>query len=258
MLPPWLRDSLRVILLVYAWWTIVVALVLVWFPAKPERGGAKKHPWRWVIVALPGVSYLFGAFFFVAHRKDRRVWIPAAMYIVLVAVGLAAAFEIIGPSAELKVGPRQTIVRDWRLDSGSSAKAARDPQLCLAMSGGGIRSAAFNMGVLRGLHELEFLDDVDVISAVSGGTYTLSWLMRQPFYADQNRPNSATAQVVARMFDPSGPYQKTLESSANLTPVVELPFTGLLGATLYQLPRALMWNDVTGANLFGPRMMYRT
>jgi predicted acylesterase/phospholipase RssA len=55
--------------------------------------------------------------------------------------------------------------------------AAQPPALCLAMSGGGTRSAAFQLGALQGLSELGLLDQVDVASAVSGGSYTLAWLV---------------------------------------------------------------------------------
>ncbi len=47
----------------------------------------------------------------------------------------------------------------------------------IAMSGGGIRSATFNIGVLQGLQELDLLRQVDYISTVSGGGFAGSWLM---------------------------------------------------------------------------------
>jgi patatin-like phospholipase len=47
---------------------------------------------------------------------------------------------------------------------------ARD-YLGLALSGGGIRSATFNLGMLQGLAELEVLQEVDYVSTVSGGGY---------------------------------------------------------------------------------------
>ncbi len=46
----------------------------------------------------------------------------------------------------------------------------------LALSGGGIRSATFNLGVLQGLAELGFLKKFDYLSTVSGGGYIGSWL----------------------------------------------------------------------------------
>ena len=45
----------------------------------------------------------------------------------------------------------------------------------LAFSGGGIRSATFNLGVLKALHELGVLKHVDYLSTVSGGGYIGAW-----------------------------------------------------------------------------------
>jgi Patatin-like phospholipase len=47
----------------------------------------------------------------------------------------------------------------------------------LAFSGGGIRSATFNLGVLQGLQELDLLRHIDYLSTVSGGGFIGSWLM---------------------------------------------------------------------------------
>jgi hypothetical protein len=53
------------------------------------------------------------------------------------------------------------------------------PLVGLALSGGGIRSAAFNLGVLQTLARTGMLDRVDYLSTVSGGGYIgscLTWL----------------------------------------------------------------------------------
>ncbi|MGA2889398.1 MAG: patatin-like phospholipase family protein [Terracidiphilus sp.] len=47
----------------------------------------------------------------------------------------------------------------------------------LAFSGGGIRSATLNLGVLQGLQELDLLRHVDYLSTVSGGGFIGSWLV---------------------------------------------------------------------------------
>jgi patatin-like phospholipase len=47
----------------------------------------------------------------------------------------------------------------------------------LAFSGGGIRSATFNLGVLQGLQEFDLLRCVDYLSTVSGGGFIGSWLI---------------------------------------------------------------------------------
>lgn len=46
----------------------------------------------------------------------------------------------------------------------------------LAMSGGGFRSASFSIGVLKALYDQDILDDIDVISTVSGGGYASYWM----------------------------------------------------------------------------------
>jgi hypothetical protein len=46
----------------------------------------------------------------------------------------------------------------------------------LGLSGGGIRSATFNLGILQGLAEKNLLKYVDYLSTVSGGGYIGSWL----------------------------------------------------------------------------------
>src|SRR3954468_12553093 len=47
----------------------------------------------------------------------------------------------------------------------------------LAFSGGGIRSAAFNLGILQGLEKAKLLGLVDYLSTVSGGGYAGSWYL---------------------------------------------------------------------------------
>jgi predicted acylesterase/phospholipase RssA len=58
------------------------------------------------------------------------------------------------------------------LDSGDVS----DQLMGLAFSGGGIRSATFNLGVLQALSELKLLAEFDYLSTVSGGGYIGSWL----------------------------------------------------------------------------------
>lgn len=50
------------------------------------------------------------------------------------------------------------------------------PQTGLAFSGGGIRSATFNLGILQALAELKLLREFDYLSCVSGGGYIGGWL----------------------------------------------------------------------------------
>ena len=50
-----------------------------------------------------------------------------------------------------------------------------EKKIGLALSGGGYRAAAYHVGTMRALHKLGILDDVDVISSVSGGSITAAY-----------------------------------------------------------------------------------
>ncbi len=72
----------------------------------------------------------------------------------------------------------------------------------LALSGGGIRSATFNLGLLQAMNYYKFLPKVDYLSTVSGGGYigsSLTWFMSRlgkefPFLTTCN--DSASARVL--------------------------------------------------------------
>jgi hypothetical protein len=67
----------------------------------------------------------------------------------------------------------QTADKDW---VNVIAKAHQANLVGLAFSGGGIRSATFNLGVLQALADLRLLHRVDYLSTVSGGGYIGGWL----------------------------------------------------------------------------------
>lgn len=68
--------------------------------------------------------------------------------------------------------------RDLRLDEELSRRLpAQQGLIGLAFSGGGIRSATFNLGVLQALAQGHVLRFFDYVSSVSGGGYIGSWLM---------------------------------------------------------------------------------
>ncbi len=69
---------------------------------------------------------------------------------------------------------------DIRLDNVYGAVHGRvregRPRAALCISGGGIRSATFALGILQGLASAKVLDKFDYLSTVSGGGYIGSWL----------------------------------------------------------------------------------
>lgn len=92
----------------------------------------------------------------------------------------------------------------------------KDTFIVLAFSGGGTRSAAFAYGVLEGLRDTEvtlhggrqrILDEVDVISAVSGGSYTAAYygLFRDRLFTDFERvflKRDIEGELIALLFNP--------------------------------------------------------
>lgn len=57
-----------------------------------------------------------------------------------------------------------------------TARAFHSNLIGLSFSGGGIRSATFNLGILQGLARWGILPSIDYLSTVSGGGYIGSWL----------------------------------------------------------------------------------
>jgi len=96
-------------------------------------------------------------------------------------------------------------------------------ELGIAISGGGTRSASFSMGVLKALNETGVLENVDVISGVSGGAYTTYWYFMQQYYQKQSKGNSN--DFFRRSYDAQmtnldslneSRYQYTLENSSDI------------------------------------------
>ncbi|MFW5855613.1 MAG: patatin-like phospholipase family protein, partial [Thermodesulfobacteriota bacterium] len=70
------------------------------------------------------------------------------------------------------------VIRAYRRRSGRPSNVRH--RTGLALSGGGIRSAAFSLGVLQALAAKDILKRIDYLSSVSGGSYTaasLSWFL---------------------------------------------------------------------------------
>lgn len=101
-------------------------------------------------------------------------------------------------------------IKDWR---------GREPQVGLALSGGGIRSATYCLGVIQALAYRRALPQVDYLSTVSGGGYigaSLSYLLHQ----------SASGAAVAG-FKQAPQFDVSRENF----PYVSYPMVGVAGAT---------------------------
>ncbi len=71
----------------------------------------------------------------------------------------------------------------------------------LAFSGGGIRSATFNLGVLHGLAQAKLLKRFDYLSSVSGGGYIGSWFSALLHRKAITKTGTSEANVAAALDD---------------------------------------------------------
>jgi hypothetical protein len=86
--------------------------------------------------------------------------------------GGAAFDEVIHAEIEAIKGRRRRLDPDLiRSDIGQGTGRNAIPVVGLALSGGGIRSAAISLGVLQALNEQKVIDKIDYLSTVSGGGY---------------------------------------------------------------------------------------
>jgi predicted acylesterase/phospholipase RssA len=83
----------------------------------------------------------------------------------------------------------------------AAQKHAASLRLGLALSGGGSRAAAFHLGTLQGLRDVALLDDLDVVSSVSGGSvFAGAWLAARSKGFDLDRFLSNMAQELEKGF----------------------------------------------------------
>jgi hypothetical protein len=112
--------------------------------------------------------------------------------------------------------PRFSTEDDYR-----TAVHARGKQAALCLSGGGIRSAAFALGVMQAFAQKGLLTQFQYLSTVSGGGYTGGWLWRWISELDSVDDEAKGADKVAdKLSQPIEPpqVQALREGSTFLTP----------------------------------------
>ena len=134
------------------------------------------------------------------------------------------------------------------------------PLSALCLSGGGIRSAAFALGVLQALARFRLLGQFDYISTVSGGGYIGSWLsawryrMRQTFDLPAQVADAMVFLYIDRTQSKSGkeaPEIGGLRADSNyLTPKL-----GLLSADTWTVVALYIRNVVLNWSVFLPVFM---
>ena len=118
----------------------------------------------------------------------------------IVLQGLEAENELAKNVDGINASERQEVA-NRRTKYGIKTDPKRDA-VGLALSGGGIRSAVFCLGVVQVLAEKNFLKDVDFLSTVSGGGYAGSFVTSRigsgnATYADIADPHGPDTNVIA-------------------------------------------------------------
>ena len=96
------------------------------------------------------------------------------------------------------------------------SKPAGEHIFGLAFSGGGIRSATFNLGVLQGLARSGVLSCVDVLSLVSGGGYIGGWYSAWLHHASRNKAEGKGLQEVQTALGTGTPGARGSEEAAEV------------------------------------------
>ncbi|HEX7138836.1 MAG TPA: patatin-like phospholipase family protein [Vicinamibacterales bacterium] len=152
-----------------------------------------------------------------------------------------------------------------RLDAFNAAVHVRG-HAALCLSGGGIRSASFAVGVLQGLARRKLMGAFDYVSTVSGGGYTGGWLSAWLLHAHANAQEpdqvfSILAGTAGSTLEPEAePIRRIREYSNYLDPK-----TGLLSVDVWSListvARNLLLNwlvlvPLLAAAMLVPRLYY--
>lgn len=113
------------------------------------------------------------------------------------------------------------------------------PQLCLALSGGGMRSGTYGTGILYGLAKIGLLDKVMILSGVSGGSYAATGFYSQYYHRNLAKTDHVEAKTLI-----GDSYIGALMSRGRIFHEAEWP--GHLWKTLGNAPANLLENGLFG------------
>jgi len=120
-----------------------------------------------------------------------------------------------------------------------TSRPTADNLIGLAFSGGGIRSATFNLGILQALAENQLLHKFDYLSTVSGGGYIGSWLAASTYRLLTTLPNSSFRDVEKALVpgkrEPGGREERTFLRWLRLYSNYLTPHTGVLSGDTWAM-----------------------
>jgi hypothetical protein len=128
----------------------------------------------------------------------------------------------------------------------------------LCLSGGGVRSATFNLGVLQGLSRYGLLDKFDFLSTVSGGGFIGGWLSAWIHRQEHLPEQLPVSRVAARLADPpDDPLQPEPDPVYNLRVYANYltPRKGLLSVDTWTLIAVYLRNLLLNWMVFLPAII---
>ena len=161
------------------------------------------------------------------------------------------------------------------LPSASPIRKAIDHHLVgLAFSGGGIRSATFNLGVLQSLAELDLLRHCDYLSTVSGGGYIGCWFSAWTQRLRGEGAGSSVKDVLSEIYRRLSPAQSPHPLDDRVRPIRYLrefsnyltPKAGVMSADTWTMVAIYLRNallnllilvPVVAATLLAPRFVFK-
>ena len=207
-----------------------------------KPGGSRSKP----VAAVPDIRHLVGA------APDQET-LEAALFLhqetaarLALALGEALPFSWV-QLLELDAIQQSRQIR--RVAHAGDSGLAEAQLVGLALSGGGIRSATLNLGILQALADLKLLRYLDYLSTVSGGGYIGSWLHAWIHHGQGSEKNLESVRRALAPEEPSDP------DSTAVRPIKWLrrysnylaPRLGLLSADVLSI--ATIWMRNTLLNL---------
>lgn len=140
--------------------------------AEPVEGARPQQPAAGIVSLAHPALRMRDALAVEAMVMDER----SPMHASVALQRMRAARSAPGAPDDAGVPPAPAAAREGLPPPPAPATRAPPSAVGLALSGGGIRSATFGLGVLQALAADRKLDCFDYLSTVSGGGYIGSWL----------------------------------------------------------------------------------
>jgi hypothetical protein len=148
----------------------------------------------------------------------------------------------------------------------AALRGLKEKRTALCLSGGGVRSATFNLGVLQGLARCGLLEKFDYLSTVSGGGFIGSWLTAwihragevcQKLHPENQDPKQGLKEVIKELNKQHPPLEPEPKPLYNLRVYANYltPKKGLMSADSWTLIAIYLRNLFLNWCVFIPGIM---